>query len=124
MQSDTFFATKLKRLLDRFEEVVGADMMQRPENPPSLPDSAGGRDAESVARVATRKSNRMNIGPRTLQVQAFLVAERSAKRPFPRLHQITEHMGWPQDGRHRQAKDALKRLSAAGKLPKFRTPKQ
>ena len=54
---------------------------------------------------------------------AFIVAERRANRPFPTIDAITDHMGWPKDGANRQAKDALKRLSAAGKLPIFRKPK-
>ena len=124
MHDDVFFETRLKRFLDRLGEVVGSEMGPHASDPPPLDDTAKSDDPESIARRAVKRMNGKAIGPRTALVRAFIVAERTAQRPFPSLYQITEHMGWPQDGCHRQAKDALKRLSAAGKLPKFRTPKQ
>lgn len=115
MTDEAFFAAKLKKLLDRFQEVAGREMMGQPGDPPPLPDHWR-PDVSMSKRPERSDDQKLTIGPRTMEVLAYIRRRRKLKQPFPSLYDITKHMDWPQDGAHRQAKDAIKRLVAGKKV--------
>lgn len=106
IEDDAIAMSRMKRILDRFAEIVGDDM--KPSD----------RSAPSKSRNSHLFNTTMNVGPKARRVLAFINDRKAAGLPFPSLDEITQHIGWLNDGAHRQAHDALRRLTASGLIEK------